>query len=79
MNRPRLYSRSFETPRNAIGSMFCSGENEHGIELGIVQEMQKKRRLQMRLHFENKLRDRFRRIRAAADLDHFRRTLEFVG
>ena len=41
--------------------------------------MQQQRRLQMRANFVNKLRDRFGRIRAPADLHNFGRMLELVG
>ena len=41
--------------------------------------MKQQRGLQMRANFVGKLRHRFRRIRAPADLDNLRRLLELVG
>ena len=78
MNRRGLDPAAFETSRDAIGAVFRARKNQHGIELRIAQQMQEQRRLEMLAHFVNELRHRLGRIRATADLDHFRRALELV-
>ena len=75
---PVLIPAALEPARDPIGAMLRPGENEDGIELRIGQQMEQKRRLQMRAHFISELRHRVRRIRAPADLDNLGRPLEFV-
>src|SRR3954465_5865631 len=69
VNRSRPDPALFETAGNAIGAVFGAGKNKDGVELRIGQQMKEKSRLKMRTNVVNELRDSFRGVRPAANLD----------
>jgi len=78
MNRPGPDSAGFETSGNSVGPVLCASENENGIELRVPQKMEEECRLQVRLHFVNKLRHCLSRVRPPADLYNPGGTLKLV-
>ena len=78
MERGRLDAVLFQLPREPVGRVLHAREDQHHVHGRILHQMHKQRRFQMLRHLINELRNRFRRICAAADLDEFGRVLKFV-
>ena len=78
MKRGRLDARRFQLAREPVGGVFHPRKNQHHVHVGFFQQMNEQRRFQMPRHFIDELRDGLGGIRAATDLDNFRRVLKFV-
>ena len=59
--------------RQPIGAMLRFREHERFLHVALIEERQQQRRLQMRRHRIDRLRDAHRRRRAPLEIDHHRR------
>jgi hypothetical protein len=65
-------SQGFQTTGNAVGPVFCTGKDQDSLHGLILQKMGKEGGFGVVGYLEQVLRYRFRRIRAATDLNQFR-------